>query len=434
MKLNPMNRFVSLLLVGFGICGLAQAQQTLDRVVAVVNSDVITSTELASRVNTVKRQTRRQSVELPPDDELRRQILDRLVLERVLLLAAKERGVTADDRQVDETVARIADENKLAPADFRARVERDGVSFARFREEIRNEITLQRLREREADSRVQISEAEITAFLAKQATNVAVEYNVQQILLTVPEAGDVAAADRQRVRAEELVRQLQRGVDFARLANSFSESPDAPQGGVMGFRSPERLPQLFVEAVKSLRPGELAAIQKSANGYHILKLIDKRSSAPDAVSTAPVEQTRARHILIRLNEVVLEADALRRLKDIRDRVVAGSANFAEMAKQYSSDGNAATGGDLGWVYPGDTVPEFERAMNTLKVGEISEPVRTAYGFHLLQVTERRKQEASEDRQRQAARVALRERKGVEAFDEWVRELRARAFVELRLEE
>ncbi len=438
-KMLPSLLLGSLCCLGGWHCAYAQAPArvqalALDRVLAVVNNEAITSSDLNSRVATVKRQLRRQTQDLPSDDELRRQVLERLVTEKVLTQAARERGLLVDERQVDATIARVADQNKLSLIDFRARIERDGSSFQRFREEVRDELVLDRLRERETESRVQVTESEVNAYLALNSGAENVEYNIQQILLKLPEGNDAAAIERQRLRAEELIRQLQRGVDFNRLASTFSDSPDGISGGAMGWRAAQKLPQLFVTAVQSLRVGEIAPLQRSPAGFHIIKLLEKRGAPMAGAGASPVQQTRARHILIRLNEIVTEADAVRRLRDIRARVLAGTADFADMAKQHSSDGSAARGGELGWVYPGDTVAEFERAMDALAPNAVSEPVRSPFGFHIIQVLERRTQEASEDRQRQAARVAIRERKGAEAFDEVVRELRARAFVEMRLDE
>jgi peptidyl-prolyl cis-trans isomerase SurA len=445
MNLLAYRKMLPTLVIG-GLCCMGVLQQAiaqaptrvqsvaLDRVLAIVNNEAITASDLSARVATVKRQLRRQTQDLPADDELRRQVLERLVTEKVLTQAARERGLLVDERQIDATISRVADQNKLSLTDFRARIERDGTSFARFREEVRDELVLDRLRERETETRVQVTESEVNAYLAANAGTENVEYNIQQILLKLPENNDAAAIERQKLRAEELIKQLQRGVDFNRLASTFSDAPDGISGGGMGWRAAEKLPQLFVTAVQNLRVGEIAALQRSQAGFHIIKLLDKRGAPIAGASGTPVQQTRARHILIRLNEVVTEADAVRRLRDIRARVLAGTADFAEMAKQHSSDGSAARGGDLGWVYPGDTVAEFERAMDALAPNAISEPVRSPFGFHLIQVQERRTQEASEDRQRQAARVAIRERKGAEAFDEFVRESRARAFVEMRLDE
>ena len=300
---------------------------------------------------------------------------------------------------------------------------------------MREEIIRRRLREREIDSRVQVSDADVDAFLASQPKGAepAAELQVAQILLAVPEGATAEQIERQRLRGEELIRQIQRGNDFGKLAAAFSDAPEAMSGGSLGWRPPDRLPQLFVDAVAKLNPGQVAPLLRSPAGFHVVKLVDRRSAGTSAISTAPVTQTHARHILIRPNEIVTEDEAMRRLRDIKRRVETGTGDFAELARQYSVDGSAGRGGDLGWIYPGDTVPEFERAMNALAPGQVSEPVRTPFGIHLIQVLERRTDAASPDRVRQVARQALRERRIEENYQDWLRQLRDRTYVEYKLE-
>jgi len=414
----------------------AQSALPVDRVVAVVNSEAITAGELALRLRVAERQLRAQNIEAPPADLLQKQVLERMIVDRAQSQAARELGIRADEAQVDRALAAIAQENQLTIGQLRERVERDGTSFARFREDIREEIVRQRLREREIDSRIQVSDADIDAFLASQPKGAqpAAELHVAQILLAVPEGATAEQIERQRLRGEEVVRQLQRGNDFARLAAAFSDAPEAMSGGSLGWRTPQRLPQLFLDALSSLGPGQVSGLLRSPAGFHVLKLVDRRSTdgAP-GVGGAPVTQTRARHILIRPNEIVSEDEALRRLREIRQRLQGGSGSFEDLARQYSVDGSAGRGGDLGWVYPGDTVPEFERAMNALAPGQISDPVRTPFGVHLIQVLERRTDEASPDRLRQMARQALRERRIDENYQDWLRQLRDRTYVEYKLE-
>jgi peptidyl-prolyl cis-trans isomerase SurA len=409
------------------------APRELDRVIAVVNNDVITANELASRRRSVERQLRSQGIEMPPADELTKQVLERLILDRALVQLAREQGLRVDEAQLDAAFGRIAEQNRTTPGELRAQIERDGVGIARFREELRNEMLITRLREREVDARVQISEADIDAFLAeqKEAGSAPPEYNIAQILLRLPEGASPEQIERQRVRGQEILHQLERGADFARLAAAFSDAPDAMSGGVIGLRSADRLPRLFVTAVAGLQPGQTATLQRSPNGFHVLKLLERRDSGLGKLATEPIEQTRARHILMRPNDLVPEPEVLRRLRLIRQRVLSGEADFAEMARQYSMDGSAGRGGDLGWVYPGDTVPAFEKAMNALKPGEISEPVRTEFGYHLIQALERRTDTASPERLRAAARQAIRERRTQEALEDWLRQVRDRAYVEYR---
>lgn len=405
----------------------------IDRVVAVVNTDVITMVELETRRLSVERQLRQRRIAVPPEEELRKQVLERLISDRALSQAARDAGLRVDDAQLDRAVARLAEENRATPAQLRAQLERDGVSFTRFREEIREEMLISRLREREVDAKLVISEADVDAFLAEQRESgtVAPEYDISQILLRIPEGANPEQIERQRLRGEEILRQLQRGGDFARLSAAFSDAPEAMSAGALGWRSAERLPQMFVEVAAKLKPGEVAPLLRSPNGFHVLRLNASRAGTDVGMSGTPVQQTRVRHILMRPTEATPQADVLRRLRDIRERLIGKSAEFADMARQYSADGTATRGGELGWIYPGDTVPGFERAIDQLKPGEISEPVRTEFGFHLIEVLERRTDVASPERQRQTARQALRERRIEEQTQDWLRQVRDRTYVEYR---
>jgi peptidyl-prolyl cis-trans isomerase SurA len=412
------------------------ATKLLDRIVAVVNDEVITQVELQTRVQIAEQQLRRQRITPPARDVLTRQVLERMIVDRAQLQLARETGVRVDDATVNATIARIAEQNGLTLPAFRERLERDGVGFARFREDVRDDITLARLRDREVDSRIQVAEGEIDNFLAAQAGVAAgaTEYNIAQILLRVPEAVSAQRIEEIRSRAEDLLTQLKAGADFGRLAASFSAAPEALSGGELGWRTAERLPTLFLEAVKDLKPGELAPIVRSPGGFHVLKLVGKRNAVESRLATAPVQQTRVRHILLRVSDLTPEPEVRRRLQDLRERIVRGGEDFGRLARLHSVDPSATRGGELGWLYPGDTVPEFERAMNQLKPGEVSEPVQTPFGWHLIQVLERRTEESPLERNRLAARQALRERKADEAYQEWLRQLRDRTYVEYRLED
>ena len=403
----------------------------VDRIVAVVNNEVITSREVAARVKTVMQQLTQQGTPLPPQDVLQKQVLERMIMDRLQLQLAKETALRVDDLLLDRTVARVAESNKMSLTDFRRALERDGVQFDRFREEIRTEITLSRLREREVDARIAVSDNEIDYFLSQQGAQQisASDYNLAHILLRLPEQASPEQVEKQRVRAAEVLLQLREGADFARLAVSFSDAPDALQGGAMGWRARDRLPELFAQVLEGMKPGEVSGILRSPAGFHVIKLVDRRGGGVAAL----VEQTHARHILVKTSEIVSEADARRKLGNLRDRIVNGT-DFGELAKLNSDDPSSIKGGDLGWIYPGDTVPEFERTMSGLKAGEVSEPFASAFGWHLLQVLERRKTDVSGERKRQEARLVLRERKADEAYQEWLRQLRDRAFVEYRLDE
>jgi peptidyl-prolyl cis-trans isomerase SurA len=402
----------------------------LDRIVAVVNDEVITRHELEERVKFATKQLRQQGTPLPPKDALERQLLDRMVTDRVQLQFAKETGLRVDDTELDRAINRIAQENKMTAQQLRQVLDKDGVPFARFRDDIRNEIVITRLREREVDHKIVVTEGEIDNFLSlQQRADVNDEYNLSHILVVVPENASPEQIQARRERAEQAYAQLKSGADFRQVAVAFSEAPDALQGGTMGWRPSSRLPTLFTDALKSLGAGELSPILRSANGFHILKLNDKRGGGAPVI----VQQTHARHILMKTNELVSESEARNRLLALKERLE-NKADFAALARAHSEDASATKGGDLGWLSPGDTVPEFERAMNALKPGEVSAPVQTPFGWHLIQVLERRNEDMSKERQRLAARQTLRARKSDEAYQEWVRQLRDRAYIELRPEE
>jgi peptidyl-prolyl cis-trans isomerase SurA len=410
----------------------AQRIELVDRIVAVVNKEVVTLSELNERARYVERQLRRQGTPLPERAVLERQILERLILEKAQLQLARESGLRVDEVQLDRAVERIAQNNNLSLAAFRQALERDGVEFDRFREEVRQQILLTRLREREVEERIEVSETEIDLYLEenKTAGKGRNEYNLSHILVRLPDQASPERIDQARAKAEKARAEALAGGDFARLAASYSDAPDALQGGALGWRTEDRLPELYAGALKAMRAGEVSGVLRSPAGFHVLKLAERRG----ADLGPAVTQTRARHILVKTNEVVSEAEARRKLGDLRERIVRGGADFAELARVHSEDATAARGGDLEWVLPGDTVPEFERAMDALKPGEVGEPVKTPFGWHLIQVLDRRVAGPSVERQRLQARLALRERKADEAFEEWLRLLRDRTYVEVRLED
>lgn len=404
---------------------------SIDRIVAVVNDEVITSLDLAERTRFAQRQLQQQGTRPPPVAVLERQILDRMISDRVQLQHAKETGLRIDDSELERALGRIAQENKLSLPEMRTAIERGGVPFAKFREDIRSEIVMARLREREVDNKIVVTDGEIDNFIKTQQAQEGKsdEYNLSHVLVVVPEKASPEQIQQRLSRAEQAHAQLKGGADFRQVAAAFSEAPDALQGGLMGWREAARLPEIYLEALKPMRIGDVSPVFRSANGFHILRLNDQRGAASPII----VQQTRARHILIKTNELVSENDARARLTALKERLE-NKADFAELARVHSEDGSAAKGGDLGWLSPGDTVPEFERAMDALKPGDISAPVRSPFGWHVIQVLERRNEDMSRERQRLAARQALRERKSDEAYQEWVRQLRDRSFVDIRLEE
>ncbi|TCS38313.1 periplasmic chaperone for outer membrane proteins SurA [Paucimonas lemoignei] len=417
--------------------------RTVDSIVAVVNKDVITQKELDERTEAIVSRiaSQGQNGNLPPRAEIQRQVLERMIVETAQLQLAKEMNIQVDDMMLDRAVARIAEQNRMSLQEFRNQLETQGMPFAKFREEIRNEIIMQRLREREVDNKIQISESEIENYLAEEAGagHSQQEWNVAQILVRIPENASPEQIEQRRQRAEQLLQQLKSGADFAKLAAASSDADEALKGGELGWRTQDRLPQLFVDALGNLQPGEVAPLVKSANGFHILKLVGKRTpsvvrAGNNAAAPATITQTHARHILIKVNQIVSSLDAQRKLQDLKQRLDNKAATFEELARSYSNDLTASKGGDLGWIYPGDTVPEFERAMNALEPGQISEPIESPFGFHLIQVLERKNEDVSQERKRLVARQALRERKLEEATQEWLRQLRDRAYVEYRNEE
>ena len=403
----------------------------VDRIVAVVNSEVITALQLRARIEQAKRQLARQGVELPPDNVLERQLLERLIVERAQVQLAQETSLRVDDATLERAIERIAGNNKLSVELLREALEKDGVAWNRFRDEIRTEILLTRLREREVDSRVVVTDAEIDNFIANNPDAFSgQEFSVAHILLRTPEGATPQQIEAVARRAEQVMTRLRSGEDFARVAAEVSDAPDGLSGGALGWRPLDRLPGLFADAVRRMQPGETSPILRSAAGLHIVRLVERRGGGAEAVQQ--LEQTRARHILIKTSEVLSDTDAEARLRAIRERVVNG-ADFGELAKASSADLSAAKGGDLGWLNPGDTVPEFERAMNALQAGEVSPPVRSPFGWHLIQVMERRVQDVTDERKRSAARQALRERKAEQAYEDWVRQLRDSTYVDYRLE-
>jgi peptidyl-prolyl cis-trans isomerase SurA len=402
-----------------------------DRIVAVVGDEVITHYELRTRLKSALQQLQKQGTPLPPQDVLERQMLERVIMERVQLQFARDSGLRIDDSQLDQAISRIAAGNKMSQQQFRQALEKDGIIYAKFREEIRSEMIMVRLREREVESRLVISEGEIDLYLANQKASAGggEEYQLAHILLRAPESATPEQLQKLRLRGEQALKRARAGENFAELVAAFSDAQDALQGGNLGWRPLDRLPQLYAETASRLQPGEISELLRSSAGFHIVKVLGKRGGK----AQASVQQTRARHILTRVNEVVSEAEARRKMEALRERIVNG-ADFAELARTQSQDGSAPKGGDLGWLNPGDTVPEFERAMDALKDNELSPVVQSPFGMHLIQVLERRQHDVSEDRQRAAARQALRERKLDEAYQDWLRQLRDRTYVENRLDE
>jgi len=408
----------------------------VDGIIAVVNNEVITRNELRDRLILIEKRLKSQGIALPPRAQLMKQLLERMVVERAQIQMAKEAGIRVDDRMLDRAITRMAETNKLNLTDFRKGLERDGISYARFREEIRNEIIMQRLKEKEVINKIQVSDSEVDNYLASsgQSGEVSEEIRLAHILVRIPENATPEQIAARKARAEEALKTIQAGGDFQQSAAMYSDSDEALKGGDLGWRSKDHLPQLFSDGVKDIKAGGVSDILKSANGFHILKVLDRRQTSSSLPGAAAVQQTHARHILIRVDQIVTADDAKRKLLELKQRLDNKAAKFEDLARLFSNDGSASKGGDLGWIYPGDTVPVFERAMNALKPGEISEPVESQFGFHLIQVLERKTDNLSQERQRMVARQAVRERRIEEATEDWLRQVRDSAYVEYRLED
>ncbi len=406
----------------------------VDRIVAVVNDEVITQNDLSVRVDLVTKQLQRQGTQMPASDVLSRQILERMINDLLQVQLAKETGIKVDDATLDRTIERIAQENSLSMTDFRTTLEKDGVKYTKFREDIRQEIVLARLREREVEKDIVVTDAEVETELARQTKEAAsdAEFNLAHVLVLVPPQATPDQVEQRRRKALLALSELRRGTAFAQVAATYSDAPDALQGGTLGWRSSARLPALFLDVLEKLKNGEVSDILRSPNGFHIVKLLEKRGKAANTPAGG-VQQTHVRHILIRAREGLSATEVRNRLAQMRERIV-GGADFGEIAKEQSEDSSAAKGGDLGWVAPGDTVQEFERVMNSLKDKEVSQPVQTPFGWHLVQVLERRSDELSEERKKATARNAIRQRKADEAYQDWLRQSRDRAFVENRYDE
>ncbi|MNQ08542.1 Chaperone SurA precursor [compost metagenome] len=462
-----------------------QGEQFVDGIAAVVDKDVITLRELRDASARISSELKARGIQVPDDQTLQHQVLQRLIMERVQRHEADRLGIRVDDAQVDQAIQTIAGRNKISVAQLRSEIEKSGTSWDAYRKSLRDEIRTDRLRQRAVDSTIVISDNEVDAFLRDQRRNPAfgaapqaqpqpqaqpeqapqqaavpsgpMLYALAQILVRVPEGSSPEQLAVLRKKAEDILARAKRGDDFASLAAAASDGPEALQGGVMGVRPLDGWPDLFVKAISDLQKGQVSNLIQSGNGFHIIKVMDRGTAqpAPGRTARAPaptpapqpaarpqaaaqqgpteVMQTRARHILIKTSTVMSDETARQRLEQVRQRLVSGGAKFEDMARQYSQDSTAPQGGELGWLNPGETVPPFEAAMNTLQPGEISQPVQTPFGWHLIQVEERRQHDATDDMARMKARQTLFERRAQPAFEDWLEQLRAQAYIDNRLE-
>lgn len=402
-----------------------------DYIVAVVNSEPITNNEVRSRMERIARQLAQQGQGVPPRADFARQVLERLISEKAQLQLARELGIRIDEAVVDQAEQSVARQNQVDLPELRRRLAADGLTPAQFREELRNQLLLTRLRERELESRVKVSDFDVDQYLREQQAGndiSAQEINLGHILVAVPENANDAQIAGERAKAQRVLVRARAGEDFAKLAAETSDAPDAAtNGGLIGLRSADRYPPLFVEAIQNLPVGGVSDIVRSGAGFHVLKVIEKRKGG----LTGTVAQSRARHILLRPGPQLSETAAVQRLAEFKRRVLAGQADFAQLAREFSQDASARSGGDLGWAHPGMFVPEFEEAMNTLAPGQIADPVISRFGVHLIQLLERRQAKLSEREQREIARNLVREKKLDEAYVQWAQDVRGRAYVELR---
>lgn len=411
--------------------GAGTALRQADFIVAVVNSEPVTNNEVRSRAERIAQQMARQGGNLPPREALAREVLERLIAEKIQLQLAREAGMRVDDFAVGQAEESVAKQNSVSVAEMHRRLAADGISKERFREELRNQLLLQRLRERDVQSRVRVSDLDVDQYLREQQSSAdasKIEINLGHILVRVPENASPDQVAERQARAQRAADKVRAGEDFAAVASEFSDSPEAKTaGGLLGMRPADRYPELFVSATAQLPVGGIAGPVRSGAGFHVLKLADKSTGGVPTLVT----QSHARHILLRTGPQLTESAAAARLADYRRRIVAGQADFAELAREHSQDGSAKQGGDLGWANPGRYVPEFEQAMNALKPGEVSEPLVSRFGVHLIQLVERREAKLTQREQRDMARDTVREKKVEEAFTNWMQELRGRAYVEYR---
>jgi peptidyl-prolyl cis-trans isomerase SurA len=398
----------------------------------VVNDEVVTKMELADRTKMVVQRLKQQGVPLPSDAELQKQVIERLITEKAELQLAHDSGMRVDDVMLDRAMQRMAEQNKMSLQVFRNQIEKEGTPYSTFREGVRDDILLQRIKEREVDSKVQVSESEIDNYLAAQKEDKQknIEVELSHILIRIPETASPEMLGKLKAKADYVLQQVKSGGDFSKLAATYSDSAEGLKGGSLGWREQDRYPQLFIDAFSNLKEGQTTGLIKSGNGFHILKLTGRRTVEQSA---GGIPQAHVRHILIKITPTVTKEQAIHKLVDFKGRIENNTAKFEDLAQQFSNDSSASKGGDLGWLYVGD-IPEFDATIAALKDGEISDPIESPNGMHIIQVLGRKSDEMSKERQRQLARQVIRARKLDEASLDWVRQLRDRAYVEIRVDD
>jgi peptidyl-prolyl cis-trans isomerase SurA len=418
-------------LLGAGAVVAAESRAPLrpgDYIAVIINQELVTAGEVERRVERAVADAGR-NVQVPPEAELRKQALDALIDERVMISSARDSGMRVDEPEVDRAVQSIAAQNQITMDVLRERLRAEGTDYGRFRSNVRDQIMIERLREREVYGRIKISDEDIDRYLSQQreADNADPETQIAQILITVPEDASPAVLAARRAVAQGALARVNQGEDFATVARELSEDANKKNGGDLGLRPASRLPDIFVATTKPLKPGEVAPeLLRTGAGFHVLKLVDRKETVAGRIT-----QTRARHVLLRTSPQLNAEVAARRLAEYRKQIESGSRSFEDIAKQYSEDGSAASGGDLGWASPGVMVPEFETAMNVLPINGLSAPVVSRFGVHLIQVLERRDTALEPKQLREQARNALREQRFEQAYLDWTKELRAKAYLEYR---
>lgn len=430
---KPAGALVGLIACLLPAIGMAQSDGSaavhIDHIVVVINDDVITDSELAARLAEVERELAQRKIQMPPEAVLKKQVLERMVLERIQLQHATRLGVRVSERDVDRAVKQVAKRNRMTSDELYQALRTLGVEQQSYRSQLRDQVMIEKLLEREINNRVTVTDSEVDDFLANQRKRTRADdaFNASHILIGVPEGANPKDVQEAKRKADEVRDSLLAGANFEEAALVYSQGQEALKGGALGWKKAGQLPVLFLDALERLQPGDISEVLRSPVGFHILKLNDRQAGE----RSAPVTQTHARQILMRPSEIQSVSDIRTRLEGLRERALLGD-DFADLARAHSEDaGSAVRGGDLGWVMPGQTVPEFEKAMNELEPGEISQPVESPFGVHLIQVLERRVQDISDERDRNAARQQIHARKADEQYEQWLRRLRDEAYVEYK---
>ncbi len=405
-------------------------RQPLDRVVAIVNDGVVLESELNERVSTIRNQLRLEGQSVPPQNVLRRQLLDRMVTNEIQLQRAERAGIRVGEEQVNNAVANIARQNDMSLDEFARAITREGINFETFREEVREQIILEQVRQREVHARINITEREVDNFLENLAARGGEDdqFRLRHILLALPENPSQEQVREKRRLGEQLLERARAGENFRDLAIAHSDGQQALEGGDLGWRRRTELPTLFVDVADDISQGETSDLIRSPSGFHLVYMDERRGGEP-----VMVEEIRARHILMRPGEVMTEDEVVQRLRELARRAQAGE-DLGELAPSFSEDsGSAARGGDLGWIRPGDTVSEFEQELREMRPGDIRGPFQTRFGWHVVEVTDRRRRDMTDEARRNEARRAIFQRKAEEETEMWLRRIRGEAFVEMRLE-